>query len=193
MGMLHGVVQKIGKALRPLHAGDATLAHHRVCPGRAPTIEVESGSFANGGPVPSEYAEGGGNLSPPIRWGGLPKGTRELALLCEDPDAPMPTAFSHWVVYRVSPETTQLPEGIPALAEPGVPERMRQGKNTSKKLGYLGPAPPPGHGPHRYHFQLFALDEPLRVGDAPTREDMIEAMTGHVLGYGQVVGTYERD
>jgi Xaa-Pro dipeptidase len=192
MGVLHAVVQRIGKALRPLHAGEHSLACRRTGVRIEPTIDVTSDAFTRGAPIPLRYTNDGANVSPPLRFRNVPPSARELVLLCEDPDAPMPVPFVHWLVYRLSPETRSLPEGIPKVPEPGSPKRMRQGKNGMKKLGYSGPAPPPGHGVHHYHYELFALDAPLDVSDFPTRDEILTAMQGHVIAFGELVGMYER-
>jgi Raf kinase inhibitor-like YbhB/YbcL family protein len=103
----------------------------------------------------------------------------------------MAKPFVHWIAYGIPPNATGLPEGIPSKhAPPG--SRVFQSKNGARTDGYLGPAPPPGHGVHHYHFQVFALSEPLRFQVPPTREALMDAMRGHIVGYGDLVGTYER-
>ena len=118
------------------------------------TLELTSTAFADRAAVPKLYTGDGRNASPPLQWREPPAGTHSLALICEDPDAPRGT-FTHWVVYNVPAETQELSEGLPAEAT--LPNGTTQGTNDFGKLGYGGPAPPPGK-PHRYFFKLYALD-----------------------------------
>lgn len=193
MGMLQGVAHSIGKALRPIHAGNDKLAIKRLQRNQDPTVVVTSDAFTDGGALPRRYAKEGDNVSPPLRFANLPPGTREVVVLCEDPDAPMPHPYLHWLAYRIEPGTTELPEGITQGAEVAEPmPHARQAKNANGHLGYDGPAPPPGHGVHHYHFQVFALGRPLEVSASPSREEIVDGMRGYVIGYGEIVGTYER-
>ncbi|HEX9294866.1 MAG TPA: YbhB/YbcL family Raf kinase inhibitor-like protein [Polyangiaceae bacterium] len=185
MGAMHSIKSAIGKALRPARSSDSHLAIHKL--GATPRLSFSSSAFPQGGPIPRRYAKDGENFSPPLSWGELPAGTLALALLCEDPDAPMPQPFVHWVVCCVPPTTTHVSEGVSELTP-----RFVQGKNSFGSRRYDGPAPPPGHGVHHYHFQLFALDRELTLGDTPDRGDLVDAMRGHVIAAGDVVGTYER-
>jgi Raf kinase inhibitor-like YbhB/YbcL family protein len=147
-------------------------------------IIVESGVFETGGGIPKKYTGEGADVSPPLRWSGMPDGTKELALVCDDPDAPTAQPWVHWVVYGIPAETTGLAEGSAGGA--------REGKNDFGKTGYGGPMPPPGHGVHHYHFKFYALGEQLTLGAGATKEELLRAMKGHVLGEGELVGTYER-
>src|SRR5438876_655283 len=103
----------------------------------------------------------------------------------------MPKPFVHWIVHGLAPYTTELPEGA-GSGTAAAAMHLRHGRNSAKQLGYLGPAPPREHGLHHYHFEVFALDERLDVPDAPTRAEICDAMRGHVLAHGDLVGTYER-
>jgi Raf kinase inhibitor-like YbhB/YbcL family protein len=152
----------------------------------APGLRMSSSAFDQLGEIPRRYTADGENLSPPLFW-DAPAGTSSFALLCEDPDAPTPRPFVHWVVFG-------LPMGTSAVMA-GMREGMHglaQGRNSYGHLGYDGPAPPPGDGPHEYHFQIFALDCELTFRDAPDRADLVDVMHGHVIAVGEVVGTYER-
>ena len=192
MSMLHGIATFFGKALRNVHAGEGKIAFNDprlACDSR---LAIEADGLTQGGPLPLRYTKDGGDASPPIRWSGVPDTARELVLLCEDPDAPLPTPFVHWVVYRISPAWGSLPEGLAKDAIPDAPTFVLQGKNTTRKPGYTGAAPPLGHGAHRYHFQLFALDEPIRLEAGATRDEVVRAMEGHVVAKGELVATYER-
>ncbi len=185
MGMMNTVKREIGKALRPLRAGDEKVGVYRPEYGGREVIDVRSEAFSEGAPIPPRYAGDGENVSPPLTWGEVPAGTREVVVLCEDPDAPMQKPFSHWVMVGISPSVHRLDEGVTRGAHPGT--------NSAHKQGYMGPMPPPGHGVHHYHFEVFALDAPLSLGAKPTRDDVLEAMKGHVLACGETVGTYERN
>ncbi|MCL2447617.1 MAG: YbhB/YbcL family Raf kinase inhibitor-like protein, partial [Polyangiaceae bacterium] len=167
-------------------AGDETLAS--AGPFSGPSLTITTPSFPNDGPMPSRHA-GDHNVSPPLAWSGAPKGTRELALLVEDPDAPLPQAFVHWMVYGISPALCSLPEGIGIGTK--LPRGVAEGRNSTGRSGFVGPKPPRGHGVHHYHFQLFALDEPLGIAPGAERDALVLAMKGHVLARGELVGTYE--
>ena len=193
MGMLQGVAHSIGKALRPIHAGNDKLAIKRLQRNQDPTVVVTSDAFTDGGPLPRRYAKEGDNVSPPLRFANLPPGTREVVVLCEDPDAPMPHPYLHWLAYRIEPGTTELPEGITQGAEVAEPmPHARQAKNANGHLGYDGPAPPPGHGVHHYHFQVFALDQTPNLTSDADLKALETAMAGHVLASGELVATYQK-
>jgi Raf kinase inhibitor-like YbhB/YbcL family protein len=148
-------------------------------------IAVKSPSFEEGRPIPAKYSGDGEGVSPPLTWSGVPHGTRSLVLLCEDPDAPRGT-FTHWVLFNLPSETRQLDEGTPTL-----PAGSVVGSNDFGKVGYGGPAPPPGK-PHRYYFKLTALDVTLRLPAGAKRQEVLAAMEGHVRGEGWLMGTYRR-
>ena len=156
------------------------------------TITVDSPAFADGGPVPDRFADYGGKVSPALEWSGVPAGTKSIALVVEDPDAPPPrTPYVHWVLYNVPPTVTRLPENVPKGERLNDPSGALQGKNDAGSTGYFGPRPPPG-GPHHYHFQVFALDRALALGPGATRHDLAAAMRGRVLAKGRLVGTYQK-
>ena len=180
-----------GKALKPVRAGEQKLAAHKEGVTDPHAITMSTTSFTPNQPIAAKYSScDGDSVSPALSWGEPPPGTVELALICEDPDAPFPKPFVHWTMYRMPKALRALPESV-ATTET-TPQGARQGKNSGKKLGYLGPAPPPGHGVHHYHFQLFALDAPLQLDGEVDRDALVRAMEGHVLAMGEVVGTYER-
>jgi Raf kinase inhibitor-like YbhB/YbcL family protein len=171
------------------HQERPDIAAHRLFAG-APSLTVESDSFSGEGPIPAEHA-GGHGRSPALRWSKPPPGTRELIVLCEDPDAPTAEPFVHWIVTGLPPNETELPEGQPPTASP-LASGVIQGRNDMGTVGYYGPQPPPGHGVHHYHFQVFAADRHLPLRVPLGRGQLIEALRGHVRGWGEVVGTYER-
>jgi len=154
------------------------------------TLSVSSGSFARGAPIPAHFA-GRTGRSPQLAWSHVPSETREVAVLCEDPDAPLTQPFVHWVVYGIPPEVTELDEGLPPSGAP-LSSGVTQGLNSYGSAGWDGPEPPRGHGVHRYHFQVFALDERLDLAAPVDRDQLVRAMRGHVLGMGEVIGTFER-
>lgn len=156
------------------------------------TLELRSDAFEAGEPIPPRYTGDGEDLSPPLAWSGLPADTRELALVVEDPDVSRSDPWVHWVLYRIQPTLHSLPEGIPTEPGPTGLGGALQGPNDSGTVGYAGPAPPRGRGPHRYFFTLYALDSrlPLRAGAG--KKELLAAMVGHVLASGELMGTYER-
>ena len=154
-------------------------------------IALSSPVFAHNGPIPKLYTCQGKDISPALTWSGLPNGTRSLALIVDDPDAPDPAApnrvWVHWVVYNIPPAATGLPEAVSATA---LPAGTRQGKNDWDRTGYGGPCPPIGR--HRYFHKLYALDVVLPDLKQPTKAQLLEAMKGHVLGEAEIVGTYQK-
>jgi Raf kinase inhibitor-like YbhB/YbcL family protein len=154
------------------------------------SLTMTSTAFAHNGTIPRKHSGDGQDISPPLNWSGLPAGAKELAMIVDDPDAPTPQPWVHWVLYRIPPETKGLPEGVaPSLHGPG---SMLQGKNSWNKVGYGGPAPPRGHGLHHYHFRLYALDAPLNLEPGLTKDAVVKAMTGHILAEGVLTGTFQR-
>ena len=149
-------------------------------------LQVFSSAFADGSRIPELHTCDGADLSPPLEWGGEPPETRSFALIVEDPDAPNGT-WCHWLLY-------DLPVTVHAVAQgyrPGMPGLG--GTNDFGKLGYGGPCPPKGHGPHRYIFKLYALDvETLGLGEGAKRQKFLQAVGGHSLGEAQYSGRFER-
>ena len=154
-------------------------------------IKVTSPAFDDGAPIPIKYTKDGGNVSPPLKWNVLPPNTRELVLIVEDPDAPRAEPFVHWVCYKIHPEAGGLPEGIPQTPRPKTAAADAQGVNDFKDVGYDGPAPPPGHGTHHYHFRVYALDKELEVQAKLDHKALIASMSGHIIDSGEIVGTFE--
>jgi Raf kinase inhibitor-like YbhB/YbcL family protein len=150
-------------------------------------MTLESPAFGPGHPVPVESTCDGANRSPELQWSALPPGTQSLAVSCEDPDAPGKT-WVHWVLYDL-PASTRLPAGIPAT--PHLRRRGVQRTNDFGTLGYGGPCPPRGKA-HRYVFRVAALDDRLGLPSGRTLAEVRRAMAGHVLGEGELTGTYAR-
>jgi len=158
------------------------------------TIVVSSPTLTADQTMPREYTPDGRNVSPPLTWSGLPAGTKELAVICEDPDAGNPPPFVHWVMYKIPASATGLPEGIPIDPAAPMPAGLAgaiQGVSGFRRAIYRGPAPPPGK-PHHYHFVVYALDADLGLKPGLTRADLLAAIQGHVIGQGEIVSIYER-
>jgi Raf kinase inhibitor-like YbhB/YbcL family protein len=154
------------------------------------TIKFSSSAFSDGAMIPKTFTCDGSDRSPPLEWSGVPASARSLALICDDPDAPMGT-WSHWVVFNLPPQIKALNEGIPAEETIAVDAgTARQGKNDFGKIGYGGPCPP--SGTHRYFFRLYALDGDLKLDSKATRADVLKAVQGHILSEGRLVGKYQR-
>ena len=151
-------------------------------------MKIESKSFSPGGDIPSRFTCDGENLSPALSWSAPPAGTQSLALIADDPDAPVGT-FVHWVIYDLPTNAQELPEGVPGSAD--LPSGARQGTNDFRRLGYGGPCPPAGK-PHRYFFRLFALDRKLDLRSGASRSELDRAMKGHILAQGEMMGRYRR-
>jgi Raf kinase inhibitor-like YbhB/YbcL family protein len=152
------------------------------------SLELTSTAFQEGGSIPKQCTADGRNVSPALKWQDPPAGTRSLALICEDPDAPRGT-FTHWVIFNLPAESRELGEGVPA--EPTLPNGATQGTNDFSKVGYGGPSPPPDK-PHRYSFKLYALDRTLDLQPGATKAQLLAAMKDHVLSEAQLIGKYGR-
>jgi len=150
---------------------------------------LTSAAFKDGAPIPGKYTCDGGDVSPPLTWSGAPAGTRSVALIADDPDAPGGT-WVHWVLYNLPVEVSELPENI-AKVESLDLGGARQGRNDFRRPGYGGPCPPPGPA-HRYFFKLYALDTRLELKAGAQKKDVEAALEGHALGSAQLMGTYAR-
>jgi Raf kinase inhibitor-like YbhB/YbcL family protein len=144
-------------------------------------FELTSSAFEDGQPIPRRYSCEGEDLSPPLMWSGVPEEARSLAIVCDDPDAPGGT-FTHWLGWRLDPAMGGVAEGESAPSE---------GENDFGSTGYRGPCPPPGHGPHRYSFRLYALADEVDLPAGAGKEDVERAVAG-ALAAAELVGTYER-
>jgi Raf kinase inhibitor-like YbhB/YbcL family protein len=154
------------------------------CGGLQMTLSLASSAFSDGGAIPKTYAQAGENKSPPLQWQGAPEGTKSFVLVVEDHDAPAGTV-THWVVYDIPADSDGLLEGQDT-------EQLPQGTNDMGHSGYDGPKPPKGHGPHRYHFRLAALDTAsLGISDTPDLNSIKKAAPSHVLAETELVGTFE--
>ncbi len=152
------------------------------------TLQICSTSFQPNGEIAKKYTADGEDISPQIVISKLPTGTKSVALSCEDPDAPVGTWF-HWLIWNISPSTTELKEGV--LPKPELADGSLQGLNDFKKTGYNGPSPPKGPA-HHYHFKVFALDQKLDLKANSDKGAFYKAIEGHTLGTGEVIGLYGR-
>lgn len=152
------------------------------------SLTLSSGAFINEGVIPAANTCDGADLSPALSWTKPPDGTKSLALICDDPDAPM-GVWVHWVIFNLGPQTTSLAGSVTKAEE--LPSGARQGKNDFGRIGYGGPCPPKGPA-HRYYFKLYALDTTLPLSRGATKKDLEKAMEGHILAQGQLMGRYGR-
>lgn len=153
------------------------------------TLTLISPAFSHDGAIPARYTCEGDDVSPPLTWSGAPPATRTLVLIVDDPDAPDPKAprmtWVHWVVYDLPATATGLAEGVESL-----PGQARTGLNDWKRSGYGGPCPPIGR--HRYFHKLYALDKEIGALISPTKQDVLDAMEGHIVAEAVLIGTYAK-
>ena len=150
-------------------------------------IKITSSAFEEGGFIPAKYTCDGADVSPPLQWDAVPEGTKSVALICDDPDAPMGT-WVHWVLFNLPSDAKELAENIPA--EETLPNGAKQGVNDFGRIGYGGPCPP--GGTHRYFFKIYALDTEVGLEAGADKRQLLKAMEGHILEQGQLVGKYKR-
>ena len=152
-------------------------------------MKLEIADLERGESIPDRYTCVGRNASPQIIWGDVPQNTRSFALIVDDPDAPAGT-WTHWLAYNIPGKQRGIPENIDTA--PRLPDGTMQGRNDFRKIGYGGPCPPRGHGPHRYFFRLYALDSPLQLEPGAGRAELERAMNGHVLEQAELMGRFQR-
>jgi Raf kinase inhibitor-like YbhB/YbcL family protein len=170
--------------MRPLLLGLGVAGLILVgCSGSDETLVVTSSAFESGGRIPQKYTAEGENISPPLSWAGAPEGTIEFAVICDDPDAPTPKPWVHWVLFNIPAGVTSLGENDTGGGVPGL---------SGGQIQYYGPRPPIGHGVHHYHFKVYALDKPMSLDMGASKDQLLEAMERHILAKGELVGTYER-
>jgi len=185
MDIVHEVSVAAGHALQGIRAGKEKLASQKVAPGRVPEITVHSVAFEPDSALPISCTIDGVGAPPALNFAGVPDAAKSIVVLAEDPDAPLLEPFAHWLVY-----------GIPNSAhdvDAQTQHHYRLGKNGKSEQSYAPAAPPPGHGLHHYHFQVFALDELPELAEGAERQELLDAMAGHVLAWGEIIGTYERE
>lgn len=191
--MLEHVPHWLGSLMHNVRAGHAKLAivQEGIVTGDA-RLELSSLAFADGARLPARFTADGEGVSPPLSWRGVPAGTAALALLVEDPDAPAPNPLVHAVVWNLPPADGSLAEGAIAPDGHGADDGSDVGRNSYSQEGWLPPDPPTGHGSHDYVFQLFALNSTAALDINPGRSDLLDAIRGHVIAAGMLVGTYSR-
>lgn len=151
-------------------------------------FKIKSSAFKDGERIPRKYTCDGENISPPLTWKDVPSGTVTLAIISDDPDAPSKT-WTHWLIFNIPPEINSLPEGVKTVGE--FENGIIQGLNDFGNLGYGGPCPP--FGVHRYFFKLYALDKRLELEPGASKEELLEAMKGHIIEKTEIIGLYSRD
>jgi len=179
------VMSGCGPGPAPTPVPEALAPPEEGGPERA--FELTSTAFAAGEPIPQKYTCDGQDISPPLQWSDPPQGTQSLALICDDPDAPVGT-WVHWVLFNLPAEARALPEAVPPQAE--LPDGSRHGQNSWRRLDYGGPCPPSGS--HRYFFKLYALDTVLDLEAGEGKKQVLKAMEGHILAQAELMGVYSR-
>lgn len=149
---------------------------------------ISSSDFQNGSDIPKKFTCEGADVSPALAWTDPPAGAQSLALIADDPDAPVGT-WTHWVLFDLPAARRDLPQNVAKIDE--LPSGGRQGRNDFRKIGYGGPCPPPGN-PHRYFFKLYALDTKLNLQPGASKQEVENAMKGHTLGKAELMGKYRR-
>lgn len=158
------------------------------------TMTLTSPTLKAGQPIPVDHTADGKNISPAITWSNVPAGTKSFALIMDDPDVPMPQPFVHWVIYKIPGAAKGVPENIPIDAAAPMPSEIAgavQGVSGFRRPIYRGPAPPAGKV-HNYHFTVYALGADLDLQPGLTKQQLLDAIKGHVIGQGELVATYER-
>ena len=151
------------------------------------SLELTSSAFGPGGSIPDIYTCKGQGISPALMWSGVPSGTQSLAVITDDPDAPSGT-FVHWVIFNIPVSSRGLPEAVPT--DPQLSDGAVQGNNGAGRPGYTGPCPP--SGTHRYFFKLYALDTTLTLEPGASKDQLLNAMDGHILGQAELMGTFSK-
>ena len=185
MDIVHEVSVAAGHAMKGIHAGDDKLAVHKLTRGLVPEISVHSVAFEAGTALPISCTVDGVGAPPAIGFTGIPEAAKSVVVICEDPDAPRDEPFVHWLVYGIP--------GTEGSVDAQTQHDYLLGKNGKSEQSFAPVAPPPGHGVHHYHFQVFALDVPLELEAGAERDALLAAVSGHVLSWGEIVGTYERE
>jgi Raf kinase inhibitor-like YbhB/YbcL family protein len=182
-----GTAIALGSLLLAASLGGFTSAQAQVG-----ELTLTSTAFADGEPIPLRNSAYGDNLSPPLAWTGVPEGSRSFALVLDDPDAPMPVPFVHWVIYNIPAAASGLPQGLATDAHLHSPAELMgaaQGPAGTRRPGYFGPRPPAGRN-HTYRFTLYALDLAPGIAEGLNKDELMEAIEGHVLAETVLTGTF---
>ncbi len=148
-------------------------------------LTITSPAFEHTGRIPDQYSMAGGDNIPELNWTGVPAGTKELAIMVHDPDAPLTDGFTHWIAVGIDPSANGIGGDLVTEFIPGI--------NSMGDPAYMGPAPPGGHGTHHYFFHLYALDTTIAHDPAPDRDALLAAIDGHIIEQARVVGTWSVD
>jgi Raf kinase inhibitor-like YbhB/YbcL family protein len=190
--MLENLPARIGDSLRAQRAGIENTVFYRLGRPQLPSIEVQSAAFRPGGPIPVQYTADGLGYSPPLRWRGVPPMTASILLIAEDADSPTPHPLVHAIVVNMGVDDAELQQG--AINSPDHQGwALQLGRNSFLQRSWLPPDPPPGHGEHRYVFQIFALHSGEVFSEVPGRQEVFEAVTARALAGGYLIGTYSRE
>ena len=186
-------MRSLGRALRPYRPGVAMLASSKFSGFLGYALTVSSPAFKDGLPMPVRFTQDGASLCPPLRWEGLPPQTQSVVLLVEDADVPLPRPLVHLIVHSIPPERSEFGEGeIPLRLMGTAHDGWACGRNALGRPGWTAPTPPPGHGPHRYAFQVFALNARPRFAYPPGRTALLRTIRPSLIAQGRLIGTYER-
>jgi Raf kinase inhibitor-like YbhB/YbcL family protein len=170
------------------YAGTRTHQNATTAGKENPMFQLKSNAFSAEGNIPSRFTCEGANISPGLSWSGVPAGAQTLALVLHDPDAPRSGGYTHWVVFNVPATVNQLREN--SRKTENLPGGGIQGRNDDGSIGYTGPCPP--SGTHRYYFHLYAVDRQLRLNPGASREQLEDAIRGHILGQTELMGKYKK-
>ena len=186
-------MRSLGHALRSVRPGVAMLASSKFSGFLGYALTVSSDAFKDGQPMPARFTQDGASLCPPLRWEGLPPQTQSVVLLVEDADIPLLRPMTHLIVHSIPPDKTEFAEGeIPHRQKGAAPEGWACGRNGLGRPGWSAPGPVPGHGPHRYAFQVFALDARPHFAYPPGRAKLLRTIRPNLIAQGRLIGTYER-
>ncbi len=174
------------------HSSGEPITIQRVRPREPGRLVLTSEAVGLDGRIGEAYSAYHDDISPPLMWTGMPDADT-YALIVEDPDAPAEKPVLHWMAWDIPGTFDGLPAGVPQGAHPDSMGGLTQGLNQHGGFGYMGPKPPPGDGPHRYHFQLFALDRRLDLAPTAPLEELVEMLKANAIASCELVGTYEQD
>jgi len=191
--VLQNLPEQLGRALLGQRAGMENIALYRLLLERdVPHIDLHSSAFANMTAMPQRYTADGDGLSPPLGWRGMPEGAALAVLLVEDADSPTPRPLVHAIAVALDPRDGAVREGALDSADDASRDALEIGLNSLLKRAWLPPDPPPGHGEHRYAFQIFALRDGAPFSRAPGRQEIFDAILERAIAAGCLIGTYER-
>ncbi len=182
--------QERAKAASRKQQAETEKAKETPASGEKPKLRVTSPAFENGKLIPKKFTGEGDDVSPELAWTDLPEGTKEIVMIVDDPDAPIAEPWVHWVIYGIPATNTGLKEGVAKKEK--LDDGTIQGKNSWPEIGYGGPMPPPGDGPHRYFFKVYAVSQKTGLEPGATKKEVLKAIEGNVLASGVLMGTYER-